>query len=73
MRDAKKYVPCNQYFKTGKGGAIDQKVTVPDYMFTTKKFKFSSQPKKSYIDSIYAEGKKKQIGPVSYKNLNPRK
>ena len=42
-------------------------------MYTTKRFKFSSQPKKSYIDSIYAEGKKKQIGPLTYKNLNPRK
>ena len=41
-------------------------------MYGTKRFKFPKHPKKSYIDTLIADGKKKQdMGPTTYKNIDP--
>ena len=44
---------------------------MPSQIYSTKRYKISINPKKSYIETIFKEGKKKQVGPTTYKNTNP--
>lgn len=71
QKDAKKYVPPNHYFKTGKGEQVTEKMNCQDAKFSTKRFQFSVEPKKTFVDTLFADGKKKQVGPTTYKNLDP--
>ena len=60
----------NVYFKTEKGNQLEMRKFSTDHMFSTKKNLVSQLPKKSYVDEIQIAGKKHQIGPSTYKNLD---
>ena len=47
-------------------------MNVQDAKFSTKLFQFSVEPKKTFVDTLLIDGKKKQVGPATYKNLDPQ-
>ena len=69
---SKKQLAPNAYFKTEKGKQLDENKMSTASLFLTKKYTISTLPKRSYIDEIFRENKKHQVGPTTYKNLDSK-
>ena len=62
----------NTYFKTEKGKQLDENKMSASSLYMTKKHQLSNMPKSSYIDAIFKTGKKFQVGPATYKSVDPQ-